>query len=298
MDVRQQDPTGASGHPGFRRIDALGFAALWVRDVPLCDLSFDNVGQVYDPWVWLGQVAAVTTAIALTTGAIVLPLRHPLHVAKAAASADRLSGVRFVLSIASGVRPVDFPAFGVDYEAHGERFAESYSVLVQALEGGFPHIASPLSHMPGANLIPKPVGQLPIQVVGSARQTVQWIAAQADGRVACPRDEAAQQDRTGLWRRALDQRAPGHAKPFTQSLFIDLAEDAGATPISLGRRLGRNRLIEKLLILQRLGVHHVTFNLRLSRRPAADVAEELTAEVLPHFPAATASRGMWSRTWS
>ena len=40
------------------------------------------------------------------------------------------------------------------------------------------------------------------------------------------------------------------------------------------------------------------FNLRLSRRPAAEVVEELAADVLPHFPAATAPHGMWSRTWS
>lgn len=334
VGVRQHDPTVASGHPGFRRmyapnrltlgfmfpvvqvadvfpnmtgqldmarrIDTLGFGALWVRDVPLYDLDFGDAGQVYDPWVWLGQVAAVTAAVTLTTGAIVLPLRHPLHVARAAASVDRLSGARFVLGVASGDRPVEFPAFGVDYETRGERFAESYSVLVQALEDNFPHIDSPLSHMLGADLIPKPVGQLPIQVVGSARQTVQWIAAHADGWVTYPRDEAAQQDRIGLWNRALDQKAPGHFKPFTQSLFIDLAEDAGAdaTPIFLGYRLGRNRVIDKLLTLQRLGVHHIMFNLRLSRRPAAEVVEELAAEVLPHFPAATAPHGMWSRTWS
>jgi len=334
MDVCVNDPTVAAGHPGFhriyaperltlgfmfpvvqvadvcpdmsgqlalaRRIDELGFGALWVRDVPLHDLNFGDVGQVYDPWVWLGQVAAVTTAITLATGAIVLPLRHPLHVAKAAASVDRLSGARFVLGVASGDRPVEFPAFGVSYETRGERFADGWSVLTQALEGSFPHVDSPLSHMLGADLIPKPVGQLLIQVVGSARQSVQWIAAHADGWVTYPRDEAAQQDRIGLWRRALDQKAPGRFKPFSQSLFIDLAEDADtdASPIFLGYRLGRNRLIEKLATLQRLGVHHVLFNLRHSRRPAAEVVEELAAEVLPHFPLATAPHGMWARTWS
>src|SRR4051812_47174054 len=65
-------------------------AALWVRDVPLRDPSFGDVGQVYDPWVWLGYIAAATRDIALATGAIVLPVRHVLHVAKAAASVDRL----------------------------------------------------------------------------------------------------------------------------------------------------------------------------------------------------------------
>src|SRR5829696_3127806 len=55
-----------------RRAEELGFAALWVRDVPLRDPSFGDLGQVYDPWVWLGWIAAQTRDIALATGAIAL----------------------------------------------------------------------------------------------------------------------------------------------------------------------------------------------------------------------------------
>src|SRR5262245_40207791 len=36
------------------RADAAGFAALWIRDVPLRVPSFGDTGQVFDPWVWLG----------------------------------------------------------------------------------------------------------------------------------------------------------------------------------------------------------------------------------------------------
>ncbi|WP_234815094.1 LLM class flavin-dependent oxidoreductase, partial [Noviherbaspirillum denitrificans] len=88
-----------------RRAEELGFAALWFRDVPLRDPSFGDIGQVFDPWVYLGWIAAQTREIALATGSIVLPLRHPLHTAKAAASVDQLSGGRLVLGLASGDRP-------------------------------------------------------------------------------------------------------------------------------------------------------------------------------------------------
>lgn len=60
----------------------LGFAALWTRDVWLRDPNFGDLGQVYDPWVWLGRIAAQTYGIALATGSIILPLRHPVHTAK------------------------------------------------------------------------------------------------------------------------------------------------------------------------------------------------------------------------
>ena len=61
------------------RADALGFRALWVRDVPLNSAEYpDPVGHL-DPWVLLGALASQTERIALISGAIVLTLRHPLH---------------------------------------------------------------------------------------------------------------------------------------------------------------------------------------------------------------------------
>lgn len=113
----------------IRQAERLGFAALWVRDVPLYDPSFGDVGQIYDPWVYLGYMARHTRNIALATGSIVVPLRHPLHVAKAAASIDQLSGGRLVLGVASGDRAVEFPAFGLLAEARGERFRDSFGLL-------------------------------------------------------------------------------------------------------------------------------------------------------------------------
>src|SRR5690349_25044424 len=112
-----------------RHAQDLGFAALWFRDVPLRDPNFGDVGQVYDPWVYLGWIAAQTSAIALATGSIILPLRHPLHTAKAAASLDQLTGGRLVLGVASGDRPVEFPAFGVDFEQRDILFRENLRVI-------------------------------------------------------------------------------------------------------------------------------------------------------------------------
>ena len=41
-----------------RRIEHLGFSALWFRDVPLNDPYFGGVGQIYDTWVYMGYIAA------------------------------------------------------------------------------------------------------------------------------------------------------------------------------------------------------------------------------------------------
>ena len=48
-------------------IDRLGFAAVWVRDVPLFDPRFGDAGQVFDPFTYLGYLAARTRRCLLYT---------------------------------------------------------------------------------------------------------------------------------------------------------------------------------------------------------------------------------------
>ncbi|MCG8100739.1 MAG: LLM class flavin-dependent oxidoreductase, partial [Candidatus Thiodiazotropha taylori] len=44
--------------------EALGFSALWLRDVPFNVPSFGDAGQLFDPFVYLGMLAAKTEQIA------------------------------------------------------------------------------------------------------------------------------------------------------------------------------------------------------------------------------------------
>jgi luciferase-type oxidoreductase len=265
-----------------------GFASLWVRDVPLRDPTFGDVGQIYDPWVWLAHVAAHTERIALSTGAIVLPLRQPLDVAKAAASVDNLTGGRLVLGVASGDRPVEFPAYGRVFEQRGPLFRQALAYMREALESSFPTIESPFGVMRGADLIPKPTyGRIPVGVTGNSQQSIEWIAGNADAWIMYPRDPRLQAKVIEAWREAVRQHAHVDFKPFAQSLFIDLVEDphVPASRIHLGYRLGRLALLDLLANLQELGVNHVAFNLKYGTRPAAEVLEELGSEVVPAFAA-------------
>ncbi|WP_222928175.1 LLM class oxidoreductase [Luteimonas viscosa] len=268
------------------RVDRLGFAALWARDVPLFDPGFGDAGQIYDPWVWLGQLAAVTREITLSTAGIVLPLRHPLHTAKAAATLDAVSDGRFMLGGASGDRPSEFPAFN---RRHGDRstdYREAVTVIRRALVEAYPEMSGPFGNMSGLDLLPKPRhGGVPILAIGSAQQSLQWIAGNLDGWMTYPRDQADQKRRIDLWKLALAEKAQGAFKPFGQPLFIDLSThpDAPPTPIFLGFRLGRNALVDHLDQLQRLGVNHVALQLLHNQRPADETVEELAEYVLPHF---------------
>lgn len=267
-----------------QRAQALGYAALWVRDVPLRDPSFGDLGQIHDPWVYLGWIAAHTSTIALATGSIVLPLRHPLHVAKAAASVDQLSGGRLVLGVASGDRPVEFPAFGVDLERRAVLFREHFDVIRRVLEHEYPMLKSTAGVLTGnADLVPKPRGRLPMLVTGNSGQPLSWIAGHADGWITYPRGIERQAESVARWRGEIHAVRPDVFKPFVQSLYVDLAHDPHLppTPIHLGFRAGRHFMLRFLDSLRAVGVNHVILNLKYGTRPASEVLEEIGAEVLP-----------------
>ena len=271
-----------------QQAEEAGFAALWVRDVPLRDPSFGDVGQIFDPWAYLGYIAGQTTKVALGTAAIVVPIRHPLHLAKAAASIEQLSGGRFLLGVATGDRPVEFPAFGVDPEARGERFREYLEVYRQALGQSFKTVTWSEGVMSGADLIPKPVAaEIPLFITGSSRQSLEWIARNSHGWISYPRRPDRQRALIALWQQTVSaQCGPDVFKPFSQSLFIDLLEDATAPsePIHLGYRLGRKALVDLLQMHRLMGVNHIMLNLKYGRREAQEVIAELAEYVLPEFP--------------
>ena len=267
-----------------RRAEELGFSALWFRDIPLRDPQFGDVGQVFDVFVYLAWMAAHTSQIALATGAIALPLHHPLHVAKAAASIDQLSRGRLVLGIAAGDRPLEFPAFGRDRAAAADDVRAALDVIRRALDGETA-IDSRFGVLRGADVVPRPVARgLPIVVAGNAGQTLDWIAMHGDGWITWPRTPDRQAEMIAAWRAAVERATPGAVKPFAQALFVDLASDPAlpAWPIHLGYRIGRRALLAELERLEAMGVAHVALNLTPGRRPASDVLEEL-AELVTRF---------------
>jgi luciferase-type oxidoreductase len=268
-----------------RRAEELGFAALWFRDVPLSGPAMGDVGQVFDTFVYLAHIAAHTEGIALATGSVVFPLRHPIDLAKASSSVDVLSGGRLLLGVATGDRPVEYPAYGVDFGSRGERFRETFAYFRRISEENFPEVDSPLGRMRGADLLPKPVGgRVPMLVTGSSGQSSEWIAANADGWLSYPHHAGM----VAEWRRLVGRHDPGRFKPFAQPFAIDLAERPDDSPTRGGGlevRLGREPLAEYLEHLRALGVNHVVLDLRFGARPAGEVLEELGADVVPRFPA-------------
>lgn len=256
-----------------------GFDALWVRDVPTYWPRFGDAGQLCDPLTCLSYLAAHTEDVALATGSIALPLRHPLHVAKAAASIDRLSDGRLVLGIASGDRPPEFAAFGVDAEARDERFRESVRTIRAVWRERFPELETSYGTLSGdLGVVPTPTTEaVPLLVTGRARQSLDWIAAHADGWLYYQLPEKTLRNTIDEWHTATDGR-----KPYAQAMVTIPAADgeAEATPVHQGFRAGVEWFREYFSRLEDYGVDHVAVGFRGADRPIRECIDAFASEVI------------------
>ncbi len=265
--------------------DDSGFAALWMRDVPFYDPMFGDTGQMLDPMVYLGYLAAHTRNIALSTAGIVLPLRDPVILAKQAASVDQLTGGRLLLGLSSGDRATEYPAFGANFENRAERFREAVGLLKTLTQEHFPRAETNYYGKLEGNLdlIPKPYAKrLPLVVVGRARQDLSWIAANADAWIGHISNFSHLRELIAEWR----EGAIGLGfKPYGYGGFFDLDDNPKAPLRYIGNRItmGRSTLIDLWTMQQNQGVNHVALNLKPSRRPAEEVMQELAEFVLPQF---------------
>ena len=268
-----------------RLAETLGYAAVWLRDVPFNVPSFGDAGQVFDPFVYLGMLAGATERVALGVASVILPLRHPAHVAKAAASVDVLSGGRLILGVASGDRPDEYPALNLPFDDRGARFRASFD-YIRRIGGNYPAFENAWGSPDGSiDLLPKPVsGKLPLLITGGSQQDPDWIARNGDGWITYPRSVAAQANVLQAWRNRL-AGAGRAARPAMQSLYVDLADDPveAPQPIHLGYRLGVRHLRAHLKALEEIGIHHVALNLRFNRADVEITMRQIADDVLPHF---------------
>ena len=265
--------------------EELGFSSVWLRDVPFNVPTFGDAGQVFDPFVYLGLLAAQTERIALGVASIVLPLRHPAHVAKAAASVDVVSGGRLILGVASGDRPEEYPALNLSFPDRGDRFRESFTYIQRMREDAPIFENTYGSPYGGMDMLPKPMsGKLPLLITGGSQQDPDWIARNGEGWITYPRAISAQAQIINDWR-ARVKAVGGPAKPAVQSLYVDLVDDPDAAPhtIHLGFRSGVNHLRTYLKSLEEIGINHVALNLRFNQADIETTLKRLADELLPDF---------------
>ncbi len=139
---------------------------------------------LYDPWVALAYVAHATTAIRLATNVYVLPLRHPIPVARAVVTLDRLSNGRVTLGIGVGWLEDEFLAVGQSFHDRGARTDAMIDVLRRLWSDDVVEEHGSHFDFGPVTFEPKPRrGQIPIEVGGATTRALRRAGRLGDGWV-------------------------------------------------------------------------------------------------------------------
>src|SRR5690242_14390405 len=153
------------------RAEDMGFADVWVSEhIIVPRKEFPRSPLFYDPVVTLSYAAAVTKRVRLGTTVLVLPLRHPLPLAKELASLQNLSEGRLILGAGVGWLEAEFAALGVPFKERGRRMDEGIAMM-RAVWTDDP-VTFPARWIPAVvdqmRMLPKPEKPIPIWIGGSS----------------------------------------------------------------------------------------------------------------------------------
>lgn len=111
-------------------VDGCGYDSLWCGD----HVSFPMA--ILDPLLQLAQAAVVSSRLTFGTSVYLLPLRHPVPVAKQVATLDHLTEGRFIFGVGVGGEfPKEYEACGVPLKERGARLEEAIPLLRRLWSG-------------------------------------------------------------------------------------------------------------------------------------------------------------------
>jgi probable F420-dependent oxidoreductase len=144
---------------------------------------FDKDTPWLETFASIGAMAAVTKRLRFVTGVYILPLRHPLEVAKATATVALLSGNRLALGVGTGWMREEFDVLGREFAGRGRRMDEQIAVMRTVWRGGMVEHAGRHYRFPRLQMSPAPTAPIPILIGGASERALRRAATIGDGWV-------------------------------------------------------------------------------------------------------------------
>ena len=165
--------------------EELGLADVWVSEHIILPKGapYPPSALFYEPIMSLTWAAAFTSRIRLGTSVLVLPMRHPVPLAKELATLQGLSGGRLILGAGVGWLQEEYAALGVPFQERGRRMDEGIA-LMRRLWSDDPvsfetkHIDAVISEM---RMLPHPDPAIPIWIGGISEAALQRAIRVGDG---------------------------------------------------------------------------------------------------------------------
>src|SRR2546428_1826024 len=169
-------PSAKAWRDTARRVESLGYKALYLPD---------HFGHQLGPIAALLAAADATTT--LRVGSLVFDndYRHPVVLAKEAATLDLLSDGRLDLGIGAGWMVSDYEQAGIPFDSPGiriERLAEAIAIIKKFFAGGEFSFQGKHYSINGIEGAPSPVQKPhpPLLLGGGGRKMLQLAAREAD----------------------------------------------------------------------------------------------------------------------
>lgn len=117
-------------------IEMAAFAdRIGVTGINLMEHHGSDDGYLPQPFSLAAAMAAVTTRIRFTLGAVILPLHNPVMLAEKIAVADLVSGGRVRVILAAGYVPYEFAMFGKSLRDRAKLMDAGLEIILRALRG-------------------------------------------------------------------------------------------------------------------------------------------------------------------
>jgi probable F420-dependent oxidoreductase len=175
--------------------------------------AFDGRTPFPDPWTTIAAMAAVTERLRFGTMVYILPLRHPLEVAKTVGTAALLSGGRVALGVGAGWIREEFDALGVPFAARGARMDEMIEERRAAWTGEMAEHRGRFFDLGTFQMSPAPPAPVPIYVGGLSPAALGRAARLGDGWIGTGQTPEEAIDYAARLRRLREEAGRGD-EPF------------------------------------------------------------------------------------
>lgn len=235
-----------------RKLEDMGY---WILSVP------DHLTEMLAPMPALVAAAAATTRLRVGTNVLNNDLRHPVLVAREAATVDLLTDGRLQLGLGAGYMRSEYEQAGLSYDpgrTRVERLAEAVAIIKQLLAGETVSLVGRHYRVADHAIHPRPVQRPhpPILIGGNGPQLLTLAAREADivGLTGITfRRGGTEPDLAGCRADAVDER-------------VRLIKDAAGIR---GEQLELNALVQRVLVTD------------ARRRAAAELAQGRWSQLSP-----------------
>jgi probable F420-dependent oxidoreductase len=179
--------------------ERLGFEGIWIGEHYVNPSSFksehpghtertevteeDILGPhvtLYDPFILLGAIAGATRELKIGTAITIVPLMHPLLLARATATIHHVSGGRFRLGTGAGWLKEEFDILQIPFAERGSRLDEAIDILKKAWAGGYFEHSGKHFQFDCSQQVTKDPTPIPLVIGGNTGPALRRVARVAD----------------------------------------------------------------------------------------------------------------------